>query len=716
MTLRVLRMLTSGLVLGLMHCDRASPPVRSTGSASFVAPAGSDASVPVTSDPIGGQEGCTGVAAAPQDRANRVEWLKAAVAQWTSRFEKEWLDASGALGCPAPSRTSKGAVHDLGDYAFAKLVTEGDSAPARARAEAALRCLFTFQKVGPKGDLLAGAFPFHYGDDINPKENPTEFALAPLAGLVTHRGLSAELKQELAPRVLTALDAVERHPVCPKYTNICLLQIAEMLSLGGLLEEATDPRIREEGKARVASGKARLDDWLAFTRRAGIAEYDSPTYAEVDVTALLLALRGSQDEGARAGVRGALDFLWSDLAANYSPGRGGLAGPYSRTYDFVTGQGAASVSYFVEGLRAEPPERGALSGGMLSPIVHLLEEQQSQYRPSLNALCLSAEPEREIASTFGSGGAGKRERYAYVAPELALGSVSADYGTSLDSNQDEPIWGIVGSSPKSAAITVLSDYLDSPGVQVKRGNFTKPTHLLMSPAAAQSKGTLLALLRVQAADPKYKDSKDVSVPLVNLATNILIPADADETLVDGRPVERDRDVALDVHSTLLVRTGTGALAISIVDSGGLECPDTDGGSSERRPPVVRLKPFESGDATHGPTLRVVIYHETELPKVPRALTGCFARAALLFAGERCDTPGCAEDLVARVAAANRAAKRVYDARTGDWDVSVRVASGPELRVHRTVRGEGGILAREIDGHERVFPPLAVNGRAILLRP
>jgi hypothetical protein len=607
-------------------------------------------------------------------------------------------------------------VHDLGDYAFAKLVIEGDNAPARARADAALRCLFTFQRVGPVGDLLAGAFPFHYGDEINPQENPTEFALAPLAGLVGHRGLSAELKQELSPRVATALDAVERHPVCPRYTNICLLQIAEMLSLGALLEEAMDPQIREAGKARVASGKVRLNDWLAFTRKAGIAEYDSPTYAEVDVTALLLALRGSQDEGTRAGVRGALDFLWSDLAANYIPGRGGLAGPYSRTYDLVSGQGAVSVSYFAEGLRAEPPERGALSGGMLSPIVHLLEEQQPQYRPSLKTLCLSTEPEREMTSTFGSGGFGKRERYAYLTPELALGSVSADYGTSLDSNQDEPIWGVVGSSPRSAAITVLPDYLDSPGVQVKRGSFTKPTHLLMSPAAAQSKGTLLALLRVQAADPKYKDSKDVSLPLVNLATNILIPADADEMLVDGRPVDRGGDVALDAHSTLVVRTGTGAMAASIVDSGGLECPGADGVSFERHRPIVRLKRLDPGDATHGPTLRVVIYHETELPKVPRALTGCFARAALLFAGERCETPGCAQGLAATVTAANKTAKRAYDARTGDWDVSIRVASGPELRVHRTVGGEGRILAREIDGHERVFSPFAVNGRAILLGP
>jgi hypothetical protein len=594
-------------------------------------------------------------------------------------------------------------------------VSEGDSPAARAGAEAALRCLFSFQKGGPAGDPLAGAFPFHYGDDINPKENPTEFALAPLAALVVDRVVSADLQKEFATPVALALDAVERHKACPKYTNICLLQVAEMLSLGGVLQKAADPAIRQAGEARVASGRARLDDWIAFTREAGIAEYDSPTYAEVDLTALQIALRGSDDDATRAKIRGALDYLWSDLAANYLAARSGLAGPYSRTYDFVTGHGGISLAYFLEGLRAQPPEPLDLSGGALPLLVHLLEETQSQYRPPTEILCLSAEHEREIASTFGVGGPGKRQRYAYITEDFSLGSASADYGTSLDSNQDQPIWGAVGSSAKTAAVSVLPDYLDSPGARVRRGNFTKLTHLLMSPATVQSKGALLALLRVQAADPKYTDSKDHPLPLVDLATNILFPADADDLLIDGRPAQRDHEAPLDSHSTILVRAGGGALAVSILDAGGLECPGPDG-AVERHSPATFFKPFESADATHGPTARVAIYHETALPADPGALTGCFARVALLFAAEHCDTPGCSEDLVARVTAANHAAKRVYDARTGDWDVSVRMPHHPALRVHRTVSGDERILAREIDGQERTFRPLTVNGRAIALGP
>jgi hypothetical protein len=711
-----LGMFAMGLALASLHCDRATPPPRSTGTAVPAAQAVPPAQPSATSSPTGSHAGCASFPLSPAERVNRARWLKETVTHWTSRFEKEWSDSSGALVCPAQSRASKGAVHDVGDYVLAKLLTEGDAAPARARAEAALRCLFSFQRSGPTGDLLAGAFPFHYGDDINPKENPTEFALAPLAGLIADRVVAAEMREKLAAPIAFALDAVERHKVCPKYTNICLLQIAEMLSLGGVLEQGADPAIRQSGHAHVASGKARLDNWVSHTREAGIDEYDSPTYAEVDLSALLLALRGSEDEAARAKIRGALDYLWSDIAANFIPGRGSLAGPYSRTYDFVSGHGALSASSFLEGLRQEPPESGDLSGGVLSLLVHLLEEEQPHYRPSAEILCVSDEHEREIISTFGVGGPGRRERYTYLTPEFALGGASADYGTSLDSNQDEPIWGSIDSSPRTAAITVLSDYLDSPGAKVKRGNFTKLTHLLMGPAAAQSKGALLASFRVEATDPKYKDSKDLPLSLVNLATNILIPADADEILVDGRPVERGRDAPLDLHSTLLVRNGTGALAMGILDVGGLECPGPAGGFVERHRPALLFKPFEPADATHGPTARVAIYHETSLPTDPGALTGCFARVALLFAGARCDTPRCAEDLAARVAAANKGATRVYDARTGDWDVSVRVANHPELRVHRNVGPEGRVLAREIDGRERSFSPLTVNGRPIALAP
>jgi hypothetical protein len=592
-------------------------------------------------------------------------------------------------------------------------VSEVGDRRAEALVETALRCLFTFQTLGSTGDRERGVFPFHYGNPPNPRDNPTEFALAPLAGLLLTDPLSATLRGELEPRLVAALEAVERHHVCPKYTNVCLMQIAEMLSIGGALDRSADPATHAFGQARVASGKALLDDWLAFTRGAGIAEFDSPTYYEVDLGALLLALRGSDDESVRIKVRGALDYLWSDLAANFFPGRSSLAGPHSRTYSFFAGQGAVALAYYLEGLRSQPPTPSDMSAGVLLAAIEFLNAKGDLYRPSPQALCLSRAPEREVVSTFGpNGGAGGRQRYVFIVPDFALGSASADYGTNLESDQDEAIRAELASSPSTSAIVVLPDYLDSPGISVKSGDFNKVTHLLMSPAAAQKGGTLLALLRVAATDPRYKSRDGKPLPLVNLATNVVVPADADEILIGGRPVDGDRDMTLEARPTLVVRLGTGAIAVSVLEASGLECADPVAGIVERHEAALHFKPLERAGSDHGATARLAIYHEARLPGDLRALSNCFARVALLFAGERCTGAGCARDLSDRVSEANKAAKRFFDARTGDWDVRARVVGKPELHVHRIVGNDEKRLLREVDGQEMSFSPLRVNGHAI----
>jgi hypothetical protein len=662
--------------------------------------------------------GVCGIAVPEKERAARVQWLREDLLRSISRFETRWADGRGGLACPSNVHGSKGAVHDWGDYALAKLTGSGfTDAHSSALVEAALRCLFTFQTLGSDGDAEHGVFPFHYGDPANPRDNPTEFALAPLANVLLTDSVSAALRSELEPRVIAALGAVERHPVCPKYTNICLMQITEMLSLGRALERSHDPATRAFGQARIGSGKALLDEWIAFTRSAGIAEFDSPTYYEVDLGALLLALSESDDESVRLRVRGALDYFWSDLAANFFRGRGSMAGPHSRTYSFFTGQGAVALSYFLEGLRSEPPSGSDLSAGVLLATIDLLNAERNLYRPPEGALCLSAGGEREVVSTFGpSGGAGGRQRYTFIAPDFALGSASSDYGTNPASDQDEMIRAELASSPKTSAIVVLPDYLDSPGRAVKSGDFNKVTHLPMSPAAAQKGGTMLALLRVEAADPGYKTPDGKPLPLVNLATNVILPANADEILVEGRPAELGGDTILGARPTVVVRMGTGAIAVSVIDASGIECTGAAEGIVGQEKVALHFKPLEGAGDDHEATARMAIYHATTLPGDASTLSNCFARVALLFVGEHCVGTGCAHELFERVSAANKAAKESFDPRTGDWDASVRVAGGPELRVHRIVGKGEKLLAREVDGQKMSFSPLQVNGHSVVLGP
>jgi hypothetical protein len=634
-----------------------------------------------------------------------------------THFEKQWLDGHGGFACPSVDKGGKGAIHEWSDYALAKFQLSGGGKPETlGLVEEALRCLMRFQRLGPQDDALSGVFPFHYGDPLNPRDNPTEFALAPVAALLLSMPLSAALRKELEPHLIGGLDAIVRHTVCPKYTNICLLQSGELLALGQVLGASDDATARKAGQGYADVARARLYEWDAYTRANGIAEYDSPTYYQVDLDALLLMLAASTTPELQTKVRQALDYFWLDIGANYFSGRGSLAGAHSRTYSFFAGQGALALSLYLQGLRAEPPSSSDLSASMHLLSLEWLNARSQHYRPPERALCLATTPVREIRSRFG---AGRRERYTYVAPDFSLGSASDDYGTSLESNQDEAIRAELPSRPSASAIVVLPDYLDSPGVMVKSGDFKKVTHLLMSPVAAQKDGAMLALLRIEATDPKYRTGDGRPLTPVSLATNIVIPADADEILGEGGPLDRGRPTDLGSNPALVVRVGTGAVGVGVVELGGVECTGPDGATVEQEKASATFKPLEGATPEHGPTARLSLYHDRN-PGI-RGPVGqtCFARVALLILGGRCQENGCATAWLTRVAKASKAATRSYDRRTGDWDVRVRVDAA-DLHVHRIVHArEDKVTACEVDGrpmYGAARAPLEVNGQPIALEP
>jgi hypothetical protein len=646
------------------------------------------------------------------DRSARVGWLRDSLAGAVSAFEQRWV-SGGALVCPPNDGSVAATVHDFGDYALAKLALSGAADPAAsALAEASLGCLFSYQKFGSPSETDHGVFPFHLGDPPRPQDNPTEFALLPVGRLVTDFPLSASLANMLEPRIRAGLAAIEQHVVCPSYTNICWMQTAEMLALGRWLAARLDPAVAAEGRAFVASAQGRLDGWLAFTRGAGLTEFDSPTYSEVDLETMLVAFRAA-DHDARTKVRAALDYLWSDLAAN-SSARGILAGPLSRTYDFLTAQGGLTVSLYLERLRLSLPTQGA---DLTKAVLLLNEADAAGYRAPASALCLSALPEREVLSTYGAdAGTSRRERYVYITPDFTLGSASADYGTSVGSDQDELLRAELGASSRIPVIAVIADYLDAPGTSVREGDFTKVTHLLMSPAAAQRREAMLALLRVEAKDPQYAGADGGTLPLRNLATNVTFPASADAIWLDGAPADLSRDQVVSARPTLAVQIGSGAVAMSVLEAGGLECPNADGSIGARSVPEVHVKPLAPSSSARDAVARLVVYHDLALPADTSTLAKCFARASLLFLAQPCRSAGCLGDLTARARAASDAAVRRWDPATGDWDVTVTIDGGPMLRVHRGLGQNPQVLAREIDGTPLTFPPLSVNGIPISLGP
>jgi hypothetical protein len=320
-----------------------------------------------------------------------------------------------------------------------------------------------------------------------------------------------------------------------------------------------------------------------------------------------------------------------------------------------------------------------------------------------------------VLSTFGPhGGAGGRQRYAFLSPDFTLSGVSADYGASLSSDQDLPIRAQLRSSPGTSDIVILPDYLDAPGSSVKAGDFVKVTHLRMSPVVAQRRGALLALLAVPAGDPGYRAPDGRPLGLVSLSTNVIVPADADELRTADGAVVRDRAVPLGPHPTLAVRIGQGVLAVGVVDAGGLDCEDPAAGFSPEGSATAVLTPLAPRDADRGPTLRLAVYHATVLPSDTSRLAACVGRTALLLVGDRCADSRCAEQLAAEVDRASRAATRRFDAKTGEWNVRVDLAGRGTLHVRRVVGSKAQILARDVDGVPMSFSPLEVDGRRVVL--
>jgi hypothetical protein len=663
------------------------------------------------------------------DRDARVAAVEQSMALDIKGFTDQLADDAGAMTCGSSGQGF--SVQEFPQAALGLLLLSGDadagvptsdaagqvaSAPGDTvrRAEAMARCAFQYQDFSSSAPgSTNGVFAYTPGDSYNLTDNGTEFAAWGLVTLLAAYGssLSPAFGQLAAPRLQAALTAIEGHAVCPAYTNICLMQIVDLVVGGQYLAQSTDTAAA--GQAFVAAGSGLLSQWGLFTADAGVSEYDSPTYAAVDLRVLESGyLFGPAS--LRSAFQEALDYVWKHVAASTVASRGSLVPPYSRTYDFFYGQGSLRDDLYLEGLAASP-----LGHPGLLAAFEVANERFSGYRPGPPVLCPAVAPEREVRSTWGTSAATRgKERYLYVTPDFTLGSTSAPYSSSdLISDQDELVGGSLGASPSVPLLSAFGDYFDSPGGQsVASGDFTKVTHLQTSPASAQLRGDLLVSLRVNATDPGYVDSSGNAVPLVNLATDVLLPADADDVIANGQPADLTQGTTLKDAPTVAVRMGAGVLAVSVVDASGLECAASGAPIQEISSPTVELKRLTAATSSSGGVARLVVYHDKTLPTDTSTLNGCWARVALLVRGTSCsgsDPSSCALAFEEQTRAAARAAIVSYDPNTRMYGVRVppAAAGSPDLYVARILAPDS-LVARTVDGGALPFSPLEIDGTKV----
>jgi hypothetical protein len=622
----------------------------------------------------------------------------------------EHSHASGTtITCPALGSSSEG-TYDFGNYAWIKLA-RGTDANGTALALSALKCMFTFQDL-TTGSPTYGVFRAHVNNSPNIADNSTESALVSVGWILADGLLPESSISGLVPGIEAALNAIDGHEECPNYTNICFVQQAVRLSIGAGFSASSDSAVAADGKMRTSKAMTELDNWAATVKQGGIVEFDSPTYAEDDLEDLLLAHEGAKLLGtpaAIARVTGMLDYLWSDFAANALSSRGTLMPPYSRTYDFAAGQGSLAYALWLEGLGPSPSATLYFAVGSW-----LATGGTGGYRPPATSFCWSSASPRVMTSEWQGNGRTQRTRYAYIAPDFSLGSATGIFPVNGYIDPDMLVAGALPGGPTVPFLSVLPDWLNAPFAPITSGDFTKVTHLTLDPASVQDEGALLVLARVNAADPGYPAAGGGTVPLVNLTTNLILPAMVDGVLVNGASIDPTKSGTAAFPPLVVAQNQGGVMGMGIIDASGLDCVGSSGAITEMGTPHVDVLPLPVTGAQ--PAVRLAIRHLDAPPADTSTLAKCFVRVALLMVGRHCDGTGCGASLSSDMQTAVKGGTSSFDPSTGTWSVTVQAPGGATLKVSRPTAVAGTVTSAQVNGVTPSWVPLSINGVQVPLSP
>lgn len=176
-----------------------------------------------------------------------------------------------------------------------------------------------------------GNLRWYWRDDRVTDPNAVEFCMQD-AVLLWRRHvewLPESVRPQLRELLTFGLEGCLRHRVRTSYTNIAVLNASNLILLGELLDR---PDAADEGYRR-------LDALVFWTWQFGTHEYCSPTYYSPDLSGLMLIDLYAQREQGQQQARALAEVLWTDIALNWFAPSQRLAGPQSRSYDYLYGLG-----------------------------------------------------------------------------------------------------------------------------------------------------------------------------------------------------------------------------------------------------------------------------------------------------------------------------------------------------------------------------------------
>jgi len=335
-----------------------------------------------------------------------------------------------------------------------------------------------------------------------------------------------------------AVEGCLRHGVRPSYTNIALMNAENLILLG---EALAWPEVAEEGYRR-------LDRFIMHTYDEGISEYASPCYYGVDLDCLLLIERFSKQERAREQARALLELFWTDIAAHFFPPSGRLAGPHSRDYNYLRGNGSVLDKH----LWFEGWLPGEIRGG-----TGLLWLALTRWHPPQRLLEMSRNRlPRLVRQSWRA--APHQARTHYVLEDVTLGSSSANYGS-----MDLPLTVDLPGDAQYPRCYFIPDARHDPFGQAKikegSGAHSKTLHLKPFWTAAQRRSDALGLVLYR-NESQTRSAK-------TLESHFVVPNEVDGIWVGDRPIDitgtQPAEWPVKGSTPVVLRRGTASVGVRV---------------------------------------------------------------------------------------------------------------------------------------------------------
>jgi hypothetical protein len=390
----------------------------------------------------------------------------------------------------------------------------------------------------------------------------------------------AAARERLQEILRHAVPGALKHKVNENYTNIALMNAANLILLGEALGQSET----------AAEGRRRLEAVLRYTLRYGTHEYDSPTYYGVDLDVLGTLEAYTKDATVRKQARAMLELFWMDIAANWLPGTHKLGGTRSRDYDYLRGLGILDMHLYLAGWIDEPPAPG------MGYIYGLMTHWQPPKR--IAEMAQSAAP-RLVRSRWGPR-AGEYRTHL-VLPDISLSASGANYGTmDLPLTLDFP-----GPRTNTRGYFIPDGRHDPYGkakIAERSGHF-KTLHLTPFFTATQERRDALALAI-------YRE-RDIPTNSTTLESHFVLPLVPDGVVLNDRALVLEKSKPLNIPmgagDLLILRQGTAAAGVRVPWS-----RDTAGQPAE----VVFV-----WDTNQYGAVRLTVNHRWEPGRKPASLPG-----------------------------------------------------------------------------------------------